>query len=319
LQAIAAAALGLAAAEHRLSLGLLLGLVAALSMLWDVSWAAANASPGILLGPDDQFAAGGLSGLLGGVNSIAGYAAGGALILVLGAGGGMYLYGALLLVATGFALPLRIVPPGRSGESYFASFRNGWSRLAAGVGRPLLQLGAVDALQGFFSAGPVLLLALVAVRAFGNSAFDYAVLFVAYVVGGVVASVVFAQRNPRGRVGALLVASLVGSGLAVAAVGLADASLASASAVWFVVGFAQGAYLDAKYAFLRGSVDPGQLGRVVSNLYLFPGVTSTVGVAVLGVLATRLPTAAFGTDVGVGLLAAGLLGLALPAVRRLRY
>ena len=319
LQAAAAVALGYGALTGTLTVGLLLGLVVALSFLWDLTWAAGNAAPGILLTPDQQFAAGGVEGLLGGVNSIAGYAAGGALILVVGTGGGLYLYAALLLLATALALPLRIAPARESAGSFVESFRDGWGVLAAGPGHPLLQLGAVDAIQGFFSAAPVLLLALAAVRSFAGQASAYAVLFVAYVVGGVVAGLVFARWNPRHRVGGLLLASLGTGAAAFLVVSIEPALLAGTAAIWFLVGFVLSGYLDAKYAFLRGSVPPDRLARIVSNLYVFPGVTSTVGAVVVGAAATSLSFPALAWVVAGGLALAAVAGALLPGVRRLRF
>ena len=318
-QAVAAVVLAVGAETHTLSVAELLGLVALLSILWDVSWAAANAAPGILLPPDDQFAVAGVEGLLGGANSIAGYAAGGVLILVVGAGGGMFLYAGLLVAATALSLPLQIHPPGGREGSFLDSFRSGWTTMTAGRGRPLLQLAAVDAVQGLFSAAPVLVLALVAVRAFHGSAFDYAALFVAYVLGGVLAGLGFARWNPRGRVGALVAGSLAATAAAFAAVAGVPAIVAVGAAVWFSVGFAQAAYLDAKYAFLRGSVPAGQLGRVTSNLYVFPGVSSTIGIAVLGAIAVTVSTPELAVVVAAGFLASAVLATALPGVRRLRY
>jgi hypothetical protein len=318
-QAVAAVALGYGAIRGALSVVELVALVAVLSVLWDLSWAAANAAPGILLTPDDQFAAAGVEGLVGGVNSIAGFAAGGALILVVGAGGGMYLYAALLLAATALALPLRIAPPSRTEQPFLGSLRAGWRRLAGGSGRPLLQLAAVDTVQGFFSAAPVVLLTLVAVRSFGGAPFDYATLFVSYVVGGVVAGLAFARWNPRGRVGGLLVGSLLLGGATLGLVAWAPGLLAVEGGVWLAVGFTQAAYQDAKYAFLRGSVPPGELARVVSNLYTFPGAASVAGAAVVGAVAGGLSGATLALSLGAGVAAAGVLAAALPGVRTLRF
>jgi len=319
VQAAAAGFLGYGALRGTLSVAELLALVAVLSVLWDLSWAAANAAPGILLTPDDQFAVGGVEGLLGGVNSIAGFAVGGVLLLVVGAGGGMLLYAALLVVATLLSVPLRIVPPPTGSAPFLARFREGWRTVFGGRGRPLLQLGTVDAVQGFFSAAPIVLLALIALRTFGGGASAYAVLFVAYVVGGVVAGLGFARWNPRRRVGLLVVGSLLLGGATLALVAGEPRTLVLAAAVWFLVGFAQSAYQDAKYAFLRGSVEASQLARVVSNLYLFPGVTSAVGIAVIGAVAVGASPSALALLVAVGLAGAGLLAAALPGVRALRY
>jgi hypothetical protein len=319
VQAVAAAVLGIGALQGRLSVVEILCLVVLLSALWDLSWAAANAAPGILLGPDEQFAVSGVEGLLGGVNSIAGFALGGVLILIVGAGGGMLLYAALLAGATALAVPLRVFPPPSREGSFRESFRAGWKRMASGLGRPLFQLAAVDTVQGFFATGPVLLIALIAVRAFGNSSFVYALFFVAYVLGGVAAGLLVSQWNPRGRVGSLLVGTLLTAGAIFVAVALEPRFLALVVGVWFAAGFALATYQYAKYSFLRGSVSAGELARVVSNLYLFPGVAATVGAAVLGSVGSGLPTSSFALTVAAGLIAAGAIAVGLPAVRALRY
>ncbi len=80
IQAAAAAAIGFGVLDGFLSVGLLFALVTVLSILWDMTWAAINAAPGDLLAPDEQFAASGVSGAVGGVLTIAGYAVGGTLI-----------------------------------------------------------------------------------------------------------------------------------------------------------------------------------------------------------------------------------------------
>ena len=231
----------------------------------------------------------------------------------------MYLYAALLLVGTVLALPLRIASAGPREVSFLESFRRGWSTLAAGRGRPLLQLAAVDTIGGFLSVAPIVLLALVAVRTFSGSTTDYAILFVAYVVGGAVASLWFAHINPRRWVGAVLTASLALSAAAFVAVAFGPSLVVIAASVWFAVGFLFSAYLVAKYAFLRGFVPAEQLARVTSNLYLFPGVASVAGAFVLGAAAIDLSPPALALWVALGLALAGAAAWSLPGVRRLSF
>ncbi len=85
---------------------------------------------------------------------------------------------------------------------------------------------------------------------------------------------------------------------------------------WFGIGFASAAYLDAKYTFFRGAVAPEKIGRLVSNMYLFPGITSSIGALVISAVAVTGESVHLGVAVGGGLIAAGVLGLALPRVRR---
>jgi len=317
--AAAAVLIGLGAERGFLSIGLLLGLVAVISILWDFVWAADNAAPGVLLTADQQFAAQGISGVVGGTNAIAGYASGGVLILVVGPSGGMFLYAALLLAGAAFALPLRIVPPDHGTESLAESFRAGWRFVLGGEGRPFLQLAIVDGTQGFFLAAPALLITLLATTTFHTAALAYGLLFVSYVIGGAGAGWAFGRWNPRARVGPLFGATL----LAVAATVLlavgAPPWLVLEAAAWFGIGFVWSSYTDVKYAFLRGAIPPGQLARVTSNMWLLPGIASSIGALALGSLATHSSPLEFGVVMVLGFVAAGALALAMPAVRSMKY
>ncbi|MGA8536994.1 MAG: hypothetical protein WB789_06335 [Thermoplasmata archaeon] len=319
LQAAAAATIGVAAIDGFLSIPLLVGLIILISILWDLPWAAYNAAPRLLLTPEELFAAGGVSGAIGGANSIAGYAVGGVLILVVGAYGGMLLYAILLGVGTILALGLRIHPQPTPGMSFGQSFREGWSTIASGAGRPLLQLASVDAIKGFFTSGTALFITVLSITVFASSSAAYGILFTIYIVGGVAAGLALGWVNPRRQAGIIMVGSLLGSGVAFAAVGAVPADLVFVAILWLLLGLFLSAYVDAKYAFLRGSVDPNRLARVTSNMYLFPGISSAVGALVLGFLAASASPLYFGLVLGSGFLAAGVLAVLLPAVKVLRY
>ena len=319
VQALAVAVIGLGAHEGFLSIGLLLGLVAAVSILWDMSWAAQNAAPGILLTSNEQFAGSGLSGAIGGGLTIVGYSAGGVLLLLVGPEGGMYFYAALLLAAALLSLPLHIAPPDTGPSTFFESFRDGWRLVFSGVGRPLLQLAAVDAIEGFFVSASAILIALVATVEYADSTLGYAILFTSSVVGGVVAGLALGSWNPRHRVGLVLGASLLVAGAAYAlAVALPTMLILSAIA-WFFVGVTTTAYTSAKFVFFRGSVAPEKIGRLFSNMYLFPGISGSIGALVISDLALGGDPTALGIDVGICFLVAGALAFALPGVRRMRY
>lgn len=320
IQAVAAAAIGIGYDEGVLSVGLLLVLVALISILWDLPWAASNAAPGVLLRPQEQFAAQGVAEAVGGVNSIAGFAIGGALILAVGAQGGMFLYAGLLAVGALCAIPLHIPGHGKIGESFGESFWDGWREIFSGPGRPLLQLAAMDSIVGFFTSAPALLITLLAsVTYVASAATGYALLFTADVVGGVAAGLLLGRLNPRGRVGAVLIGSLfAGAAMFVLAVDLPPILVLGAIA-WFAIGFASSAYFGAKYAFLRGAVPKEKLGRVVSNMYLFPGIAASIGALVIGVSAESGDPWALGIVIAAGFAAAGVVGLLMPRVRALRY
>ncbi len=319
VQAAAAAAIGLGVFYRFLSIGELFALVAVISILWDMTWAAANAAPGVLLTPDEQFAAAGISSAIGGSVNIAGYAVGGVLILLVGAEGGMLLYAALLVAGALLALPLVISPPRVAPQTFTESFREGWELVVGGEGRPYLQLATVDSIQGFLAGAAALLITLLAATTYHASATSYSVLFVAYIIGGVVIGLALGRWNPRGSVGVVMgTALLAGGALLLTSVAL-PASLVLGAAAWLLVGVSWSAYMDAKYAFYRGSIPAQQLGRFVSNMYLFPGAAAAVGAVVLSWVAGLDDPWLLGGLAGSLLLAAGVLGVALPRVRAFRY
>lgn len=318
-QAAAVVLIGWGVTDHFLSVAGLFVLVGVVSLLWDMTWAAANAAPGILLTPDEQFAASGVAGVLGGGLAVAGYASGGALIVLVGAEGGMFLYAALLLIGTGLAIPMRVVPPASAERSFAESFREGWRLVFGGPGRPLLQLAAVDATVSFLTWAPAILVTLLAVTRYHDATTGYVLLYTAEVVGGVLAGLALGHWNPRGRVGLVLGISLLGAAIAVVAAVAAPALLVVGSIAWFAVGFAGATYQDAKYVYFRGAVAPEKIGRLVSNMYLFAGCATTAGALVLGGLATSAHVLDLGIGVGATFGAAGLAALLLPGVRGLRY
>jgi hypothetical protein len=319
IQAAAVAGIGLGAHYGVLSIELLLALVALVSLLWDMSWAAMNAAPGILLTPDEQFAASGVSGAVNGVLTIVGYGSGGVLLVTVGAEGGMYLYAALLAAAAVLALPLRISPPPSAPASFRESFADGWKLVLGGAGRPLLQLASVDAIEGFFVSATPILITLVAIVDYPGSASGYGVLFTAYVIGGVISGLALGQWNPRHRVGPILVASLFTAGAAYAFCVSVPSIVLLGAVAWFAVGVTTTAYTSSKFTFFRGSVAPELIGRLFSNMYLFPGITGSIGALVISDIAVAGDPTRLGLEVALGFLAAGLLGVALPAIRRMRY
>jgi hypothetical protein len=316
---VAAVAIGVGQLDGFLTVPLLLAFIALISILWDIAWAAGNAAPGLLVSRDEQFAAQGLIGAVGGANAIAGYAAGGALILLVGAEGGMILYGILLGTAAVLAAPLIVRPSPVPGETFGESFRAGWRLITDPPGRPLLKLATIDSIQGFFGAVPALLITLLATSTFHSSASAFGALFVSYVVGGTIAGIAFGHWNPRSEIGRIVVGSLLGiAGAFVVVIGLPPVLVLEAAA-FFAVGFLWNAYLDAKYAFFRGSFEPSQLGRLISNMYLLPGIASSAGALLLGSLANGVSPFVLGGIAAIGFLGAGLLATVLPGIRTLRF
>ena len=320
VQAVMAAAIGLALGQGHLSTYLLLSLVIGISFLWDFAWAASNIVPRLLLSRDQLFLAQGFGGLLGGVVQILGYAVGGVLIAVIGPEGGMYLYAALLaagsLLVAGVSLPA--TPTGALG-AYWAEFRDGWRHFVRTAERSLLHLGTVELVRGFFNAAPALFITLIAARVFLGSPSTYAVLFAAWVIGGVVIGLVLGQLNPRRRIGRVLPVAVVAEALCVVVAGVVAPVLAASILLWALVGASGTAYLTAEIAYLQGAYSPETLGRITSNLYLFTGTGGSVGALALGLLANSLTAPEFGAIVAAGLFFAGVLLVALPGTRNLAF
>jgi hypothetical protein len=319
IQAAAAVALAVAAARGDLQLPLLLGLVGLLAVIWDFEWAVFQVAPRLLLTKDELFAAGGISSALGGGAAIGGYAAGAGFILLAGPATSGYLYAGLLLVAVALVATVPLRGPRSSEGRYLAGFREGWEYLRSRDGRPLLQLGVLDAVVGFLSSAPPLLITLFADRSFPDPSLAYGVLFTSYVIGGVAVDLTLGYLNPRHRVGLVLLGGLVVAAAALALVGHAPPSLLATAAVWALAGGALGAYSSGKVTFEWGYVPPDRLARVTGNLYTFPGVSGAVGSVVLGSIASGLPGAEV-AEIAAGVLAvAVVLAVALPAVRRFSF
>ena len=231
----------------------------------------------------------------------------------------MFLYAALLVAAAVIAIPLTITPPPGPETSFSESFWEGWRLVVGGAGRPLLQLATVDSVEGFFASAAPILITLLATATYHQSATGYGVLFTAFVVGGVGAGLALGHWNPRARVGIVMGAALGATGAAYIIAVALPSLLWLGVIAWFGIGFASAAYLDAESTFFRGAIAPEKIGRLVSNMYLFPGITSSIGALVISAVAVTGESVHLGVAVGGGLIAAGVLGLALPRVRRMAY
>ena len=318
-QAVAAALLGVAIGRGFLSIALLLGLVAFVSVLWDFTWTANNAVPRLLLRVDEFFRASGLGTLIGGAGQLAGYFAGAALVVAVGPSAGLLLYAGLLGAAALAMLPVSIVAERPAVDSYRTSFLNGWRMFQGKAGRALRQLATVELVRGFFAAAPAILIVAVAARTFSSEPNAYGVLFLAWAVGGIVFGLVLGEWNPRGRVGSLLAFSALASGLLLTATVAPRLSLDLGALVWFLFGATGAVYTTVFYVYLRAAYPPDAIGRVTSNLYLFTGVSGAAGAVVVGAIAVAWPLVWVGGLMAAGFLVAGALLLGFPATRRLLF
>lgn len=316
-----AAALGLLARAGPVPAPILLGLVAALSVAWDFTWTATNILLPRLVGADELLPATGLVQAAGGATQVAGAAAGAVLLAVSGPAAALLLYAAFNAAAL---LALAPVPPARTEApptaGFARAFADGWRYVARGPGRPLAQLAAFYALEGFVTAGPALLVALEANRGGGDAAAVYGLLATALAVGGVVGMLLFGAANPRRRLGAWLLGSAGVEAALLAVVPIFGSSLVAATAVWLAVGLVEAIVFNGVIVYVQATAPPDVMGRALTDTYLFRGTSRAAGAFVVGALAVSV---AFG-PIALGLAAflgavCAVSAIGLPAVRRLAF
>lgn len=150
-------------------------------------------------------------------------------------------------------------------------FAQGWTWIVQGPGRPLLQIGAVFATEGFFLGAPALLVTLYAHREFADPSRIYGILFTAYVVGTAIGGLLVTRTNPRGSLGRLITVTMVAEGGAIAlAVGVLP-MIGPSLAAWFAVGRAGSIPATLFYTYLQATTPSQALGRVISNMSCPPG------------------------------------------------
>jgi len=319
LQAVTATVVGIAIHTGSLSVLLLLSAVVAMALLDDFWWTTGNTVPRILAGTDNVLRANGLQSAVAGGGSLTGYAAGAAFLVLVGPEGGAFLRAAMLAVATILILPVLIPSVPAAARGLFRNLVEGWSILGRGKGRPLLQIGGLFAAVGFFLGAPALLITLFANRDFGGSTDVYGLLFTAYMAGAIASGLAVGRANPRRYLGRFLVGAAVAEGAATLLAVAVLPQLFPSAAAWFVVGLAGGIPSTLLYSYLQATAPPEAVGRVVSNLELFPAAASAFGAITLGILATALPPAMLGYGMGLGLVGAGVAAVAVRPVRRLQF
>lgn len=318
-EAVTATLVGVALEYGHLTVPILLSAVGVMALLEDFWWTADNTVPRILAGRENVLRANGLAEAMGGGGSLAGYSVGAALLIVVGPSGGAFLFAGLLAASAVLIAPVRISAPRLAETGLWSRFLEGWSMLLKGAGRPLLQIGLLFAAEGFFLGAPALLLTLFAHQEFGGSSHIYGALFTSYVVGTVAGGILVGRANPRAYLGRLLAGAMVAEGLAVALTVAVLPGFPLSVPAWFAVGLASSVPPTLFYSYLQATTPPEAIGRVVSNIYLFPGVASAVGAVAFGALSFVLAPSALGYAVGLGLIASGVAAMAVPVVRRMRF
>lgn len=297
---------------------LLLGVVA-VSILWDIAWAAFFTVPRLLLTPDELFAAGGVSGVVGSVTNLAGYALGGAAVVGLGPAGGLWVYSVALAVAALLAALNPIRSRGEVAAGFWRSMREGWRLILVAERSTLGALAGSDVARALVFAGPTLLTVVVAQVDFQTSAVAFAAFFVASVVGATTADVALGRLNPRRRIGTVLVVGMIGSALAVVGLAVLPPVLAGFLVVWFLIGGLGEAYVNARTTYVHGHVPAELQGRIAGNMYLFTGLPGAVGAVWLGSYAATGSLLWTTAIVAVGFLVTAALLFAWSPLRRLAF
>lgn len=320
LQAAIGAVIGIALDAKWLTVPVLLILVGAISLTWDFTWTANNALVPRIVPEEQLFRANGLVGAVSGGNAIAGTAAGAALLLIVGPGDAMFLLAALEGAALLAVLPLSVPSKRIVRTGAWTDFWDGWRELGRGAGRPLLQLAAFAAFQGFFVQAPPLLVTLLSERAFAHPDLAYGALFTAYAVGGVVGGLLLGRWNPRRRLTIVMSGGTAAAGVLLVAAVYAAPTLVASLALWFLVGLVGVAFYTSFLVYLQARVPSDRFGRVLTNLYLFRGVPTAIGAEVISLLAALWDPGGLAVFVALSWIAIAATGpWVLPALRRLEF
>ena len=319
VQAVAATTLAITLRTGTLSTPLLLVLVFVLAVMWDFVWAVLMIAPPLVLPKRLLFAGDAFGNVLSVGTQVGGYTGGGALLYFIGPYGGASAYAVLLLAAALAAVPLALPVDQPPRTRFWETFRRGWDGFRGSAGRVLRTLAAVDVVLGFFAAVPPLLIPAIAYQRFSDPAAVYGPLVTAYALGGSFAAIAVGQWNPRRSVGRILVIAPLLGGLAVVALDPFSVSAWVVGGLLAGIGATSSVRYSAKYSWVQGSYASETLGRLVSNLYLFTGVSGTIAVLLVGSLSTHVSLVTLELVTGLGLVAGGLLALASRSVRRMAF
>jgi len=320
LQALFAFAIGLSLESGHLSVPVLLILVAGISLVWDFTWTADTALIPRLVSESELFRANALFNTISGGNTVAGFGIGGALLLFVGPGGGMFVYALLNLAALLIVIPLSLPSTRTIVTGFLEDFWDGWKELGRGVGKPLLQLAVFSSFQGFFTAAGPLLITLLTQRQFVDPTFSYALLFTAFTVGGIVGGLILGYLNPRNWVSLVMFGSTAAEGALIVASVYAAPSIGPSLVLWFLTGIFAAGFYQSYMTYLQGKVPQDRFGRVLTNLYLFRGIPTALGAVAVGVLATLWGAPTLAWVILLTYVLCAVLGpVLLPSIRRLTF
>ena len=319
VQAAAAAALALTFQTGTVSVPLLLGLVFVLAVGWDFLWAVFMVAPRLILDRRQLFVANGLSSIVGIGSQLGGYAGGGALLFFIGPTGGALAYVVLLLAAAGASIPVSLPVENPPITLFWETFRRGWDYFRGSAGKAMRAFASLETFYGFFVAVPPLLITAIAYERFATPSAVYGALVTVYALGGSVAGVGLGHLNPRKSVGALVVIGPIVAGILIVALVPTPASAFVTGGLLAGVGAAFAIRYTAKYAWVQASFPAADLGRVTSNFYLFTGISSSLAVILVGFASVLFSLTQLEVLDAGGLIAAGVIALAIPSVRRLAF
>ena len=285
LQAVFAFAIGLTLEGRHLSVPVLLSLVAGISLVWDFTWTADTALVPRLASEGELFRANALFNAISGGDTVAGFVAGAALLLLVGPAGGMFLYALLNVASALIVIPLSIPAARIPTTALLEDFWEGWKELGRGKGQPLLQLAIFSSIQAFFVGAGPLLITFLTQKEFADPTFSYALLFTAFTIGGVAGGLLLGWWNPRRWVSWVLFGTSAAEGLLILAAVEVAPGLGASLVLWFLVGIVASGFYQAYLTYLQAKVPADRFGRVITNLYLFRGIPTALGALAVGTLA----------------------------------
>lgn len=255
-------------------------LVAAISIGWDFAWTADHVAIPLLVEDDQLMRANGYADAIIGTHSVGGFAVGGVILLILGPAYIFFIYGVLLLIS---AVLYAFIPlPGAEAQTSSRSYIDGWRYLFREK-RSLLYLSIFLASIAFFSFAPQLYITYLSAGSFA-----YTLNFVMFLSGTSIAGLVLGRLNPGGSTWAMMFVSAIGTGLLLLAGVLLYSHADFDFLIWLTLGAMYSVRVVAFRVYLQRSVDKNMLGRAVSSLYTFRGVTSSAGILMLPFFVLKL-------------------------------
>jgi len=318
-QALAAGVLAYSLHTGHITIPLLLGVSFVVALGWDFVWAAFMVAPPILVPKRQLYIADSLNNVIGAGTQIGGYAGGGALLYVIGPVGGASAYVVILLAAIVVTLPLSLRVENPPTTAFWETFRRGWDAFRGSAGRTFRALAMMETFLGFFTTLPTLLVTEIAYERFADPAGAYGILITVYALGGSVAGIVVGHHNPRRSVGLILLLCPALAGIFMVALAPPTVSIVIVGVLLAAVGAALTVRYTAKYTWVQGTYPPEVLGRLTSNIYLFTGASAAIAVLLIGTLSLTVPLSTLLLLTGGGLVAGGVLCLALPPIRRMAF